>query len=67
MEKFATIQEVQAYVKARWQGVEYVDHATGLHTDYCRYELKGATLADLGQRVGAPGTDEWFDWAWRTF
>ena len=66
MEKFATIQEVQAYVKARWQGAEYIDHLTGL-SDYCRYELKGCTLADLGQRVGALGTDEWFDWAWRTW
>ena len=57
--KFATLAEVQAYVKARWQGVEYIPGLGDFHTDYGYYTLTGCTLADLGARK-----DEW-DWTWK--
>ena len=57
---FNTLAEVQQFVKARWQGVEYMDGNSGFHTDYASYTLQGCTLNDLGQRSG----DGW-DWEWK--
>ena len=62
--KFATLAEVQAYVKSQWQGAEYIDCLTSFHTDYCRFTLKGCTLDNLGHRAGEPGSDEYYDWVW---
>lgn len=64
--KFATLGEIQAYVKSQWQGAEYIDGSTGFHTDYCRFELKGCTLADLGTRDGRAGTEEHYEWTWKS-
>lgn len=64
--KFATIGEVRDYVKARWQGAEYIDSPTSFHSDYARFTLKNCTLADLGKRGGEPGSDEYYDWQWHT-
>lgn len=62
--KFTTLAEVQAYVKARWQGPDYIDGPDVFHSDYCQYQLVSCTLSDLGTR-GAPGTDEFWDWRWK--
>ena len=50
VEQFATLAEVQAYVRERWQGPDYLDGQDGFHTDYCSYRFKGFTLADIGKR-----------------
>jgi hypothetical protein len=55
---------VQDYVKGRWQGADYIDGTHEFHGDYGRFELTGCSLADLGHRNGAAGTDEYFDWTW---
>jgi hypothetical protein len=63
--KFATIVEVQAYVKSCWQGAEYIDSPTSFHSDYCRYFLKNCSLGDLGRRGSAQAdSEEYFDWIW---
>lgn len=59
-ERFKTLAEVQAYVRDRWEGVEYIDSAVGFHTDYCSYTLIHCTLRDLGRR---DPEDRWF-WLW---
>jgi hypothetical protein len=60
--KFATLAEVQEYVKGRWQGVDYIDGPGAFHGDFGHFYLKGCTLADLGKREGPDG----FDWSWLT-
>ena len=58
--KFATLSDVQKYVKDRWLGVDYIDGPAEFHGDYGRFLLHGCTLADLGTRSG-----EW-EWTWKT-
>lgn len=62
-EKFATLQEAQAYIKARWQGMEYVDGSTSFHDDYSSYELVGFQLGDLGS--SGTGSSEYYNWTWK--
>jgi hypothetical protein len=47
VEKFATIEELQTYVRGRWQGWDYADGEAAFHSDYCAYIVRGATLADI--------------------
>jgi len=61
--RFSKLADVQEYVKARWQGADYIDSTNSFHTDYARYTLSGCTLADLGHR-GPAGTDDWYEWTW---
>jgi hypothetical protein len=63
--KFATLKEVQEYVKGRWQGPEYIDSPTSFHSDYCRYYLKNCSVFDLGHRgTNQVNADGYFDWTW---
>jgi len=59
--KFATLAELQTYVKGRWQGVEYMDALNGFHNDYATFTLTGTSLFDLGSI--APN-DRW-NWIWK--
>ena len=59
--KFATLKEIQEYVKGRWQGPEYIDGESSFHGDYATFELQGCTLSDLGKRTG-----DGYDWTWST-
>lgn len=61
--RFYSLAELQAYVKSQWQGVEYMDGKSNFHTDYCTFELVGATLYDLGSHAGTG--DEYWDWLWK--
>jgi hypothetical protein len=63
--RYATLAELQTYIKDRWQGVEYIDGPRSFHTDYVAYEITGATLADFGHRRGPAGTDEYWEWEWK--
>lgn len=58
--RFSTLAAASQYIQDRWQGAEYMDGSDGFHTDYCEYELRGFTLADIG-------TIGWHDDAYRTF
>jgi hypothetical protein len=61
--KFATLADVQTYVKGRWQGVDYIDSSDGFHNDYGGFTLSGCKLSDLGKRVFADdGVAEW-EWS----
>lgn len=57
---FATLKEVQEYVKARWEGPDYIDGPAEFHSDYCTYDLVGCTLADLGKR-----REDFYSWEWK--
>lgn len=57
--RFATLVDVQTYVRGRWEGIDYICGLGDFHNDYGYFELSGCTLADLGARVG-----EW-EWAWK--
>ena len=46
--KFATLLDAQTYIKARWQGAEYVDGDYAFHTDYSTYALGGFDLTQIG-------------------
>lgn len=46
--RFADLVQAEAFIKARWQGAEYVDGPDAFHTDYCSYVLRGFTLGDVG-------------------
>jgi hypothetical protein len=59
--KFATLREVQEYVKARWEGPDYIDGPAEFHSDYCTYDLVGCELADLGNRR----VDDFYSWDWK--
>jgi hypothetical protein len=63
--RFDTLAELQTYIKDRWQGAEYIDGPAEFHTDYVAYDFWGATLADLGNRRGPQGTDEYWEWEWK--
>lgn len=54
---FGTLEGVHAYIKARWQGVDYIDGPWGFHTDYCTYEFVGFSLRDIGH-VGFDETNK---------
>lgn len=56
---FTTVEAASAYIKDRWQGVEYCDGPAVFHTDYCTYTLKGFTLEDVGV-FGRDGEDRTF-------
>jgi len=62
---FKTLAELQAYVRDRWEGPDYIDGPASFHNDYCTFRITGAMLADLGNRLGLPGTDGYWDWAWK--
>src|SRR5689334_252769 len=62
---FSTLFLLQQYVKARWQGPDYIDGPNTFHSDYCQYTVTGCSFNDLGNRNGLPGTDEYFDWTWK--
>jgi hypothetical protein len=62
---FPTLKGVQAYVRERWQGVEYMDGRDTFHTDYCLYWLQGVTLYELGSHAGDYGTGAYWDWTWK--
>ena len=63
--KFATLTEVQNYVKARWEGWDYTHGFGDFHTDYSYYVLSGCSLLDLGHAVVSNGSEERYpDWAW---
>jgi len=67
---FATLPELQEYIKARWQGPDYIDGPNGFHTDYCRYTLQGCALCDLGKPIAEyadDGTVDCFGWQWTDF
>ncbi len=51
---YKTLEALTVAVKAQWQGADYIDGPAGFHTDYARYEIVGATLADLGVRKFDP-------------
>lgn len=57
-EMFATLAEAAKYIKDRWQGADYSDGAAAFHTDYCTYELRGFTLADIGRFTYEDGCRE---------
>jgi hypothetical protein len=59
--KFATLADVQEYVKGRWEGVDYIDSADTFHNDYGRFTLTGCKLSDLGSRIPC---DDYFEWHW---
>lgn len=61
--RFSTLAELQSYVRARWEGADYIDGSRSWHNDYATFVIGGATLAELGTR-GAPGTDAYWDWTW---
>jgi hypothetical protein len=65
IKKFATLVEVQTYVKDRWLGRDYIDSDGAFHGDYGHFYLKGCVLADLGQYT-EPNEDGWCDWTWKT-
>ena len=48
-ESFATLAEVQDYVRDRWQGLNCVDGPREWHTDYSKYRAVGFKLTDLGR------------------
>jgi hypothetical protein len=63
--KFATISEVRAYVKGRWNGVEYIDSPTCFHNDFGHFFLKNCSLSELGQRLSNdPASDLYWSWTW---
>ena len=47
--RFATLDDAARYIKARWQGLDYLDHDKRFHTDYCTYELRGFSITQLGK------------------
>ncbi len=59
--KFATLEEVQEYVKGRWCGADYIDGVETFHNDYGHFILKGCTLADLGAR----DAQDFYTWNWK--
>lgn len=59
--KFATLIEVQEYVKDRWQGADYIDGTDVFHNDFGHFILKGCNLADLGARA----IDDFYTWIWK--
>jgi hypothetical protein len=63
--RFATLSELQKYVRDRWQGVEYMDGPVGFHNDYATFDLVGAKLSDLGETRGPWGTDLYWEWIWK--
>jgi hypothetical protein len=64
-EPFRSMAALQKWVRDHWQGAEFIDGPAEFHTDYVRWTIVGATLADLGHR-GPHGTDEYWDWSWKT-
>jgi hypothetical protein len=66
--KFATLAEVQEYVKSRWQGVEYIDGSDVFHGDFGHFYLKGCNLVDLGVRKSLDSaSDDFWSWIWKDF
>jgi hypothetical protein len=65
--KFSTLAALQEYVRARWEGVEYIDGPQSFHNDYCTFNLSGAKLTDLGRRKGEYGAEAFWDWEWFDF
>ena len=63
---FSKLADLQRYVKDRWEGADYIDGPADFHGDYATFHLVGCTLADLGKRAGAHGTDEYFEWNWHS-
>jgi hypothetical protein len=63
--KFKTLVELQTYVRDRWEGLEYIDGPCSWHNDYCTFEMSGATLAELGHRLGQKDTYEYWTWVWK--
>lgn len=64
-ESFRTLAEAQAYIRAQWQGPEYIDGPAAFHTDYCTFHLVGFTLADVGKRQWIHEADYSYpDWVW---
>ncbi len=63
--KFATLAEVQEYVKGHWQGADYIDGSDVFHNDFGHFYLRGCKLADLGNRNGDAGTDDFYGWTWK--
>ncbi len=56
--QFPTLEAAAAYVKERWQGVDYMDGIESFHTDYARYALFGFRLTDIGKLIsGANGRE----------
>ena len=49
VKKFATLKELSDAVKEQWQGADWIDSNIGFHTDYCTFQIVGATLKDLGK------------------
>jgi hypothetical protein len=50
---FDTLAEAAAYIKERWQGIDYCSSSTNFHTDYAQYYLSGFELWDIGMVVGS--------------
>lgn len=68
VEKFATLPEAQTYIKARWQGVDYMDGNDGFHTDASTYELIGFSLKDVGTiSWKGEGADIWREYKFTDF
>lgn len=49
-QRFSTLVEAAAAVKAQWQGADYIDGEASFHTDYCTFECVGFDLSDIGKR-----------------
>jgi len=49
VKKFATMKELQEYVKARWQGPDYIDGSNHWHTDTQSRVLLSATWVSPSQ------------------
>ncbi len=62
---FSKLEDLQKYVRDRWEGPDYIEGPSEWHTDYAAFRLIGCTLADLGSRRGAYGTDGYYDWDWK--
>ena len=63
---FQTLEGVQEYVKARWEGVEYMDSPRRFHNDYCTFDLSGTNLCELGARKSMdPQSEDFWNWEWK--
>ena len=59
--KFASLLEVQEYVKGRWCGADYIDGEETFHNDFGHFVLVGCKLADLGAR----DAQDFYTWNWK--